>query len=87
MMKKTQIVRLLLALAAVIAGAVYLLIGADAIPLVLIVMCVCFGGIAVLVWRDARSAGAAGFAAMLPAIAAAVVAGFALIGMIVFFVG
>lgn len=86
-MKKGQLARLLLALAAVIAGALYLLIGESAMGIVLAVMCVCFTGIAAVAWREARAAGAKGFVGMLPAIAAAIVAGFALIGCAVYFAG
>ncbi len=86
-MKKGQLARLILALSAVIAGAVYLLMGESAMGIVLAVMCVCFIGIAAVTWRESRAAGAAGFVGMLPAIAAAVVAGFALIGVLVYFVG
>ena len=86
-MKKGQIARLILAAAAVIAGALYLLIGEGATGAVLVVMCVCFIGIAVVTHREARASGAAGFAAMLPTVAAALVAVFALIGCAVYFVG
>ena len=86
-MKKGQLARLILALAAVIAGAVYLLMGEGAMGIVLAVMCVCFVGIAAVAWREARASGAKGFVGMLPAIAAAIVAGFALIGLIAYFAG
>ena len=86
-MKKGQLARLILALAAVIAGALYLLIGETAMGAVLAVMCVCFIGIAVVTYREARASGARGFAALLPTIAASVVAVFALIGAAVYFVG
>ena len=51
-MKKGQLARLILALAAVIAGALYLLIGETAMGAVLGVMCLCFVGIAVVTCRE-----------------------------------
>ena len=86
-MKKGQLARMLLALAAVIAGGLYLLIGEAAMGAVLAVMCGCFVGIAVVTHREARASGAKGFVGMLPTLAAAVVAGFALIGLIAYFAG
>jgi len=82
---KYQLLRTLFAAAAVGAGLVYLAVGERALAFVLPVMSVCFLAVAVIAWRESRAKGAAGWIAMLPALAAVLVAVFALIGTAAYF--
>ena len=83
---KNPFIRMVLAAAAVLAGAAYLALGEGALPVVLPLMCLCFLGIAAVSWREARASGTTGWAAMLPAVSAVIVAVFAVIGTAVYFV-
>ena len=80
-----QLWRLLFAAAGVLCGLVYLAVGEASLAFVLPLMSACFLAIAVTAWREARAGGASGWIAMIPALASALVAVFALIGTFVYF--
>ena len=82
---KYQLLRILFAAAAVLAGLCYLGFGENTLAFVLPLMSTCFLAIAVVSWREARAGGAEGWIALIPALAAGLVAFFALIGTAVYF--
>ena len=82
---KYSLLRTLFAGAAVAAGLVYLAAGERVLSFVLPVMSACFLAVAIISWRESRARGAEGWIAMLPALAAALVAVFALIGTAAYF--
>lgn len=86
-MNRYRIMTLAAAGIAVLAGIAYRTWGAASLPIVLPVMCVAFFAIAVISYREARAAKLRGFIALLPALAAMLVAVFATVGTIVYFVG
>ena len=86
-MNRYRIMTLAAAGIAVLAGIAYRTWGAASLPIVLPAMCVAFFAIAVISYREARAAKIRGFIALLPALAAILVALFATIGTVVYFVG
>jgi len=80
-----QLLRILLAGAAILTGLCYLWWGEGTLAFVLPLMSICFLAIAVVSWREARAGGAAGWIALIPTLAAGLVAAFALIGTAVYF--
>ena len=86
-MNRYRIMTLAAAGIAVLAGLAYRTWGAASLPIVLPVMCVAFFAIAVISYREARAAKLRGFIALLPAWAAMLVAVFATVGTIVYFMG
>jgi hypothetical protein len=72
---------------AVLAGLAYRAWGAASLSVVLPVMSLAFWAIAVISYREARAAKLRGFIALLHALAAMLVAAFATVGMIVYFMG
>ncbi|MBQ4044332.1 MAG: hypothetical protein IJD06_10105 [Clostridia bacterium] len=82
---KYSLLRTLFAALAVAAGLVYLAAGEGSLAFVLPVMSACFLAVAVIAWRESRAKGATGWIAMLPALAAVLVAVFALIGTAAYF--
>lgn len=83
-MNWNRMTSLLLACVAVCGGLVYLYVGSISLGWVLPGMCVCFGGIAVLSFRDAHASGMRGLAAALPAVAAGLMSLIAFAGWIVY---
>lgn len=84
---KYKIIRLALAAVAVLLGVGYLIGGETTASIVLPLMSLVFVGIAVVSYRESRAAGVGGFAAILPALSAILVALFAMIGTAVYFFG
>ena len=70
-----------------LAGIAYRVWGEASLAVVLPVMCAAFFAIAVISYREARAAKLRGFIALLPALAAMLVAVFATVGTVVYFVG
>lgn len=71
----------------VLAGIAYRIWGAASLAVVLPVMCMSFWTIAVILYREARAAKLRGVIALLPALAAILVALFATVGVLVYFLG
>ena len=86
-MNRYRIMTLAAACVAVLAGLAYRAWGAASLSVVLPVMSLAFWAIAVISYREASAAKLRGFIALLPALAAMLVAAFATVGMIVYFVG
>jgi len=85
---KYRIWRTLFAGAAVLAGAVYLWGGGGALSFVLPFMAACFCGMCIVAFCGARSVErGSGFVRWLPAVGAAIVAGFATLGAALWFAG
>lgn len=82
---KYQLLRILFSAAAVLAGLCYLGFGEGTLAFVLPVMCVCFLAIAGVSFREAHAGGAVGWIALLPALAAGLVAAVALLAAAVYF--
>ena len=79
-MNRYRIMTLAAAGTAVLAGIAYRLWGSASLAVVLPVMCASFWAIAVISYREARAAKLRGFIALLPAVAAILVAVFATVG-------
>ena len=86
-MNRYRVMTLAAACVAVLAGLAYRAWGAASLSVVLPVMSLAFWAIAVISYREARAAKLRGFIALLPALAAILVALFATIGTVVYFVG
>ena len=86
-MNRYRIMTLAAACVAVLAGLAYRAWGESSLSVVLPVMSLAFWAIAVIFYREARAAKLRGFIALLPALAAMLVAVFATVGMIVYFMG
>lgn len=86
-MNRYRIMTLAAACVAVLAGLAYRMWGAVSLSAVLPVMCASFFAIALILYREARAAKLRGFIALLPALAAMLVAVFAAVGTVVYFVG
>ena len=84
-MNRYRIMILAAACVAVLAGLAYRAWGAASLSVVLPVMSLAFWAIAVISYREAHAAKLRGFIALLPALAAMLVAVFATVGMIVYF--
>ena len=86
-MNRYRIMTLAAACVAVLAGLAYRAWGVASLSVVLPVMSLAFWAIAVISCWEARAAKLRGFIALLPALAAMLVAAFATVGMIVYFMG
>ena len=86
-MNRYRIMTLAAACVAVLAGLAYRAWGAASLSVVLPVMSLAFWAIAVISYREARAAKLRGVIALLPSLAAMLVAVFATVGMIVYFMG
>ena len=86
-MNRYRIMTLAAACVAVLAGLAYRTWGAASLSVVLPVMSLAFWAIVVLSYREAHAAKLRGFIALLPALAAMLVAVFATVGTVVYFVG
>lgn len=86
-MNRYRIMTVAAACVAVLAGLAYRTWGEASLSFVLPVMSLAFWAIAVISYREARAAKIRGFIALLPALAAMLVALFATVGMIVYFIG
>ena len=86
-MNRYRIMTVAAACVAVLAGLAYRTWGEASLSFVLPVMSLAFWAIAVISYREARAAKLRGFIALLPALAAILVALFATIGTVVYFVG
>ena len=86
-MNRYRIMTLAAACVAVLAGLAYRAWGSASLSVVLPVMSLAFWAIAVISYREAHAAKLRGFIALLPALAAMLVAVFATVGMIVYFMG
>ena len=86
-MNRYRIMTVAAACVAVLAGLAYRTWGEASLSFVLPVMSLAFSAIAVISYREARAAKIRGFIALLPALAAMLVALFATVGMIVYFIG
>ena len=86
-MNRYRIMTLVAACVAVLAGGAYRMWGAASLSVVLPVMSLAFWAIAVILHRESRAAKLRGFIALLPSLAAILVALFATVGTIVYFVG
>ena len=86
-MNRYRIMTVAAACVAVLAGLAYRTWGGSSLAVVLPVMSLAFWAIAVISYREARAAKIRGFIALLPALAAMLVALFATVGMIVYFIG
>ena len=86
-MNRYRIMTLAAACVAVLAGLAYRRWGTASLAVVLPVMSLSFWAIAVILYRESRAAKLRGFIALLPALAAMLVAVFATVGTVVYFVG
>ena len=86
-MNRYRVMTLAAACVAVLAGLAYRAWGESSLSVVLPVMSLAFWAIAVISYREARAAKLRGFIALLPALAAMLVAVFSTVGMIVYFMG
>ena len=86
-MNRYRIMTLAAACVAVLAGISYRVWGEASLAVVLPVMSLAFWAIVVLSYREAHAAKLRGFIALLPALAAMLVAVFATVGTVVSFVG
>ena len=86
-MNRYRIMTVAAACVAVLAGLAYRTWGEASLSFVLPVMSLAFWAIAVISYREARAAKIRGFIALLPALAAMLVALFATVGMSVYFMG
>ena len=86
-MNRYRIMTVAAACVAVLAGLAYRTWGEFSLVVVLPVMSLAFWAIAVISYREARAAKLRGVIALLPALAAMLVAVFATVGMIVYFMG
>lgn len=86
-MNRYRIMTVAAACVAVLAGLAYRTWGESSLVVVLPVMSLAFWAIAVISYREARAAKIRGFIALLPALAAMLVALFATVGMSVYFIG
>ncbi len=86
-MNRYRIMTLAAACVAVLAGAAYRMWGKASLSVVLPVMSLAFWAIALILYRESRAAKLRGFIALLPSLAAILVALFATVGMVVYFVG
>ena len=84
-MNRYRIMTLAAACVAVLAGVAYRMWGAASLAIVLPVMSLAFWAIAVILYREARTAKLRGFIALLPSLAAILVALFATVGTVVYF--
>lgn len=86
-MNRYRIMTVAAACVAVLAGLAYRTWGEFSLVVVLPVMSLAFWAIAVISYREARAAKLRGVIALLPALAAMLVALFATVGMSVYFIG
>ena len=86
-MNRYRIMTVAAACVAVLAGLAYRTWGEASLSFVLTVMSLAFWAIAVISYREARAAKLRGVIALLPALAAMLVALFATVGMSVYFMG
>ena len=86
-MNRYRIMTVAAACVAVLAGLAYRTWGEASLSFVLPVMSLAFWAIAVISYRESRAAKLRGVIALLPALAAMLVALFATVGMIVYFIG
>ena len=86
-MNRYRIMTVAAACVAVLAGLAYRTWGEASLSFVLPVMSLAFWAIAVISYREARAAKLRGVIALLPALAAMLVALFATVGMSVYFIG
>ena len=86
-MNRYRIMTLAAAGIAVLAGLAYRMWGAASLAVVLPVMSLAFWAIAVILYRESRAAKLRGVIALLPSLMAILVAVFATVGMVVYFVG
>ena len=76
-----------MACVAVLAGVAYRMWGKVSLSVVLPTMSLAFWAIAVILYRESRAAKLRGVIALLPSLMAILVALFATVGMVVYFVG
>ena len=86
-MTKYRLLSMIAALAVLGLGGLYLARGTDTLGLVLPAVTVCFWIIAALQFLETKSAGARGIIALLPAIGMTLVAAFATIGTLGYWIG
>ena len=84
-MNRYRIMTLAAACVAVLAGGAYRMWGKASLSVVLPVMSLAFWAIAVILYREARAAKLRGVIALLPSLAAILVALFATVGTVVYF--
>ena len=86
-MNRYRIMTLAAACVAVLAGVAYRMWGKASLAVVLPVMSLAFWAIALILYRESRAAKLRGVIALLPSLMAILVAVFATVGMVVYFVG
>ena len=86
-MNRYRIMTLAAACVAVLAGVAYRMWGKASLSVVLPVMSLAFWAIALILYRESRAAKLRGVIALLPSLMAILVAVFATVGTIVYFVG
>ena len=86
-MNRYRIMTLAAACVAVLAGVAYRMWGEASLSVVLPVMSLAFWAIALILYRESRAAKLRGVIALLPSLMAILVALFATVGMVVYFVG
>lgn len=86
-MNRYRIMTLAAACVAVLAGVAYRMWGKASLSVVLPVMSLAFWAIALILYRESRAAKLRGVIALLPSLMAILVAVFATVGMVVYFVG
>ena len=86
-MNRYRIMTLAAACVAVLAGVAYRMWGKASLSVVLPVMSLAFWAIALILYRESRAAKLRGVIALLPSLMAILVALFATVGMVVYFVG
>jgi uncharacterized membrane protein YoaK (UPF0700 family) len=86
-MNRYRIMTLAAACVAVLAGVAYRMWGKASLSVVLPTMSLAFWAIALILYRESRAAKLRGVIALLPSLMAILVAVFATVGMVVYFVG
>ena len=86
-MNRYRIMTLAAACVAVLAGVAYRMWCKASLSVVLPVMSLAFWAIALILYRESRAAKLRGVIALLPSLMAILVAVFATVGMVVYFVG
>ena len=85
-MNRYRIMTLAAACVAVLAGVAYRMWGEASLSVVLPTMSLAFWAIALILYRESRAAKLRGVIALLPSLMAILVAVFATVGMVVYFV-